>query len=157
MPDTPRVNNNQYGWGSLETEVAGQRLFGYTEISFKDTRNRSYTYGQNRSQKPRGRTSGKYDPGQVTLTGYASSISAFLKALANLSGTSSFGNAPFEIIINAVEDGEETPMTVLIEDCRVTSVGESWSEGEDALMQDLEIQPMCIRRNGLVLFDDRDF
>lgn len=155
MADQIRVNGNQLSWGSIILKVNEERYYGFTSISYGDKRERSYAYGMNRSQAPRGISKGKYTPEVVSLSGWKGSVQTLLQALAAAGNGTSYGDTVFQIVVQYIET-DDTPVTVEIEDCRVTGITSSDEEGPDPLKEELEIMPMRIRRNGLVLFDDRE-
>jgi len=152
MSDDLRVNGNQVSWGSLTVKVDGARLFGFTAISFADSRERVKAYGMGRAQAPRGRSRGKYATEPVGLTGWKVAIQALRKSLADAGDGVSYGDTVFQIVLQYTE-GEEAPITVEIEDCVFTKNTTSDEEGADPLKDEIEIDCMRIRRNGLVLFD----
>lgn len=153
MSDDLRVNGNQVSWGSLTVKVIdGTRLFGFTAISFADSRERVKAYGMGRAQAPRGRSRGKYATEPVGLTGWKTSIQALRKALADAGDGVSYGDVVFQIVVQYVE-GDEDPITVEIEDCVFVKNTTSDEEGSDPLKDEIEIDCMRIIRNGLVLYD----
>lgn len=156
MSDAIRVNGNQLSWGSIVLKVDGDRYYGFTEISFGDKLERQYAWGMGKHQAPRGRSRGKYTPEPVKVKGPKSSVDAFLKALADRSPSGdSFGNVECEIVAQFAEANEPV-LTVEANRCTVTSVVSSHSEGAEVLVDEIELMPMTIRRNGRVLFDDVD-
>lgn len=155
MSDEVRVNGNQLSWGSITVKIDQEKYHGFTAISFGDKRERTYAYGINRSQAPRGRSRGKYTPEPVSLTGWKGSVQQLLQALADAAQGSSYGDYQFDIVVEYFEE-DDTPITVELEDCVVTGVTASEEEGPDPLKTELEISTMRVRRNGLVLFDDSE-
>ncbi len=109
-----------------------------------------------RHQAPRGRSRGKYTVEPVKLTGWKGSIQTLREALAALSQDGiSYGDVEFEIVVQYVDSGE-APMTVEIERCVWAGNSSSDEEGPDPLKEEIEIDCMLIRRNGLVLFDSSE-
>lgn len=140
-------------WGSLTVKVGdGTRLFGFTAISFADSRERVKAYGMGRAQAPRGRSRGKYATEPVGLTGWKGAVQALRQTLADAGDGVSYGDTVFQIVAQYVEDDED-PITVEIEDCVLVKNTTSDEEGPDPLKEEVEIDCMRIRRNGLVLFD----
>jgi hypothetical protein len=89
----------------------------------------------------------------VKLTGWKASIQELRAALAARAPDGiSYGDVEFEIAVQYIEEGEQ-PMHVAIERCVITGNSSSDEEGADPLKEELEINCMLIRRNGLVLFD----
>ncbi len=153
MSDAIRVNGNQLSWGSIVLKIGGARFYGFTGISFADKRERVKAYGMGRHQAPRGRSRGKYTVEPVKLTGWKGSMQEVREALAALSVDGiSYGDVEFEITVQYVE-ADEIPMTVEIEHCVWGANTTSDEEGPDPLKEEVELDCMLIRRNGLTLFD----
>lgn len=153
MADNIRVNNNQYGWASIVAKIDGDTYYGLTSISFADKRERVKAYGMGRHHAPRGRSPGKYSVDAVKVVGWKSSIQTLLADLAKKAPDGkSYGNVEFEIVVQYIES-DETPISVVIERCVITSVSSANEESADPLKEELEIDAMLIRRNDLTLFD----
>jgi len=155
MADEIRVNGNQHSWGSITVKVEGERLFGFTAISYSDSRERVKAYGMGRAQAPRGRSRGKYATEPVSLTGWKGSVQNLRKQLADAGDGESYGDTVFQIVVQYVES-DDTPITVELEDCVFTKNTTSDEEGPDPLKEEIEVDCMRIRRNGLVLFDNSE-
>lgn len=155
MSDEIRVNGNQHSWGSITVKVDGDRFFGFTSIGYADSRERVKAYGMGRAQAPRGRSRGKYATEPVTLAGWKGSVQQLRKALADAGDGESYGDTVFQIVVQYVES-DDTPITVELEDCVWTKNTTSEEEGPDPLKEEIEIDCMRIRRNGLVLFDNSE-
>lgn len=156
MSDAIRVNGNLMSWGSIAFKVQGDRFHGFTSITYADKRERTLAHGMGRHQAPRGMSRGKYAPEPSTCKGFKSSVQALREKLA--AGSSSgraYGDTVFDVLIQYIEPGE-TPITVELERCRWTGNSSSEEESGDALTEEFTFQPMIIRRNGLVLFDDSE-
>ncbi len=156
MADQLRVNGNQYGWGSIVCKVAGGRLEGFTGISYADSRERVKAWGMGRHQAPRGRTRGKYTTEPVKLTGFVGSMQTLREDLAKLSDDGvSYGDVEFEIVLMHVEPSASSELPVVVEfgRCVITKNSASHEEGGDPSKEEIEIDCMSIRRNGLTLFD----
>lgn len=154
MSDEIRVNGNQLSWGSIEVQLDGERYHGFTAIGFSDSRERVKAYGLGRHHAPRGRSAGKYSVEPVSLTGWKSSVQALRAALAERApdGTS-YGDVVFQVVVQYTE-ADETPITVELEDCVWSKNTTSDEEGPDPLKEEIELDCMRIRRNGLVLFSE---
>jgi len=156
MGDQIRVNGNLHSWGSIVCKIGGERFFGFSAIKYADSRERVKAYGMGRHHAPRGRSRGKYSTEPVMLTGEKGSIQLLRKALADqASDGKSYGDVEFQIVVQYVES-DDTPITVEIEDCVFTKNTTSDEEGPDPLKEEIEIDCMRIRRNGLVLFDESE-
>ena len=152
MADEIRVNGNLLSWGSIEVKVNGDRYFGFTSIGYGDSRERVKGYGMGRAQGPRGRSRGKYQTAPVTLTGHKSSMQTLRQALADAGDGTSYGDTEFEIVVQYFE-ADDNAITVEISRCAWGKNTSSEEEGPDPLKEDVEIDCMFIRRNGLTLFD----
>ncbi|MCH8084608.1 MAG: hypothetical protein IH885_10275 [Myxococcales bacterium] len=155
MSDEIRINGNAHSWGSITVKFDGDRFFGFTSIGYADARERVKAYGMGRAQAPRGRSRGKYTTEPVTLTGWKGSVQQLRQALADAGDGESYGDTLFQIVVQYVE-ADDTPVTVELEDCVWTKNTSSDEEGPDPLSEDIEIDCMRIRRNGLVLFDNSE-
>lgn len=153
MSDALRVNGNQYSWGSIVLKLDNDRFSGFTGITYADKRERVKAYGMGRHHAPRGRSRGKYTVEPVKLTGWRGSVQIFRKQLAlRAIDQKSYGDIEFQIVIQYIESGEQ-PLTVEIDRCVLTGNNATDEENPDPLKEEIEIDPMLIRRNGLVLFD----
>lgn len=153
MGDPIRVNGNQYSWGSIVLKADNDIWTGFTGISYADKRERVKAYGMGRHHAPRGRSRGKYTVESVKIIGWRGSVQLFRAGLALRSADlKSYGDVQFQIVVQYIESGE-LPITVEIDRCVVVGNSVSDEESADNLKDELEIDPMLIRRNGLVLFD----
>lgn len=156
MSDEVRVNGNLHSWGSITVKVAEEAYYGFTALGYGDKRERVKAYGMGRHHAPRGRSSGKYTVEPVTLTGPKGSVQQLRQALADQSSDGvSYGDVEFQIVAQYIES-DDTPITVEIEDCVWVGNTSSEEEGPDSLSEDIEIDAMKIRRNGLVLFNETE-
>lgn len=155
MSDAYLINGNQHSWASIICKAYDEVWTGFTGIAYGDKRERSYSYGMGRHHAPRGRSHGKYTPEPVKLTGWKNSVQLFIAGLAaKAADQKSYGDVEFQIVTQFVEP-EESSITVVIERCVVVGITASHDESPDNLKEELEISPMWVRRNGLVLFDAR--
>jgi len=155
MSDEVRVNGNLHSWGSITVKIAEEAYYGFTAIKYGDSRERVKAYGMGRHHAPRGRSRGKYTVEPVTLTGPKGSVQQLRKALADQGDGVSYGDVEFQIVVQYIEP-DDTPITVDIEDCVWIKNTSSEEEGADPLSEDIELDCMKIRRNGLVLFDESE-
>jgi hypothetical protein len=155
MADAIRVNDNQYDWGSIVIKVDGDEFYGFTAVSHSQKRERSKAYGTGKHRAPRGRTRGRYSA-EGKITGWKSSIQALRKKLAALSADGkSYGDAVFQVVIQYIEADEE-PITEELVDCVIASEDASHEENTDPLKEEVGIDIMYIKKNGLTLFDNSD-
>jgi hypothetical protein len=91
----------------------------------------------------------------VKLTGWKASVQQLRQELALQSlAPGGYGDVEFEIDVQYIE-ADEMPIQVLIERCVWAGNSTSDEESPDPLKEEIEIDCMLIRRNGLVLFDSR--
>ena len=152
MPDQVRINGSMLSWGSIKVKFDGDTFTGFTSISYGDSRERVKAYGMGRSHAPRGRSKGKYATDPVSLKGPKGSIQALLQKLADAGDGVSYGETEFQIVVQYIEPTED-PITVELEDCVITKGASSDEEGPDPLEEEVEIDCMRIKRNGLTLYD----
>lgn len=156
MSDQIRVNGNQHSWGSIVVKLADERVYGFTSIKYSDSRERVKAYGMGRHHAPRGRSRGKYEVDAVSLTGWKGSVQSLRERLASLAPDGrSYGDVVFQIVVQYIES-DDTPITVELEDCVWVKNTTSNEEGPDPLSEEIEIDCMRIRRNGMVLFDESE-
>lgn len=156
MADLYRINNNIFSWASIILKANDERFHGFTSLSYGDKRERVKQYGMARHHAPRGRTHGKYTIEPVKLGGPKSTIQALRDSLARLAPDQrSYGDVEFQIHCEYVETGE-LGISVVIERCVIVGNSTSEDESPDPLKEEIEIDAMLIRRNGLTLFDAMD-
>lgn len=155
MADDVRVNGNLHSWASITVKINEERFTGFTSVGYSDARERVKAYGIGRHHAPRGRSRGKYTVEQVTLGGQKDTMQALRKTLADAGDGESYGDTVFQIVVQYVE-GDLPPITVELEDCVWTKNTTSDEEGPDALTEEIEIDCLRIRRDGLVLFDNSE-
>ena len=156
MADPIRVNNNQLSWGSITLKLNGDLFTGFTSISYSDKRERVKAYGMGRHQAPRGRSRGKYTVEPVKLVGWKGSIAILRAALAAAApGGRKYGDTEFQIVVLYSEPDDQN-VEVELNRCVWTGESTADEEGSDPLKEEIEVDCMYIRRNGLVLFDDSE-
>lgn len=156
MSDERRTNGNGHSWGSIKLRIAGEPYYGLTGLSFSDKRERILGYGMGAHHGPRVRSKGKYLVDLSKLTGWKASVQKIRAALAALSPSGkSYGSVEFDVIAQFVEAGQD-PITIELLECTWAENTESDEENPDPLKEEFAIQPMRIKRNGLVLYDDED-
>ncbi len=155
MGDSIRVNGNQLSWGSIRLKLMGEEYVGFTGVSFSDKRERTKAYGMGRHHAPRGRSRGKYTIENVKLTGWKASISIFRDALAQQSSNGQYGDVEFQIVVMYSEP-DEPSVVIEINGCVWAGNSTSDEESPDPLKEEIEIDAMYIKRNGLVLYDNSE-
>jgi len=148
MADVRKINGNRYSWGSISVKLNGDRLYGYTDLSFSSKRTRELLYGMGQDHAPIGRTRGKFEPGDVKLTGYSGSVQNLLDSLTAAAGTGEGpGDVVFEIVCQYIET-DETEITVNLTGCVIVEESSSHSEGTEGMKTEITIQPINVLRNG---------
>jgi hypothetical protein len=156
MPDAIRVNGNQLSWGSIRLIVDGENFTGFSSIVYGDKRERVKAFGMGRHHAARGRSAGKYTTEPVKLTGWRSSTELLRRSLALRSPDQiSYGSVEFMIVVLYSEMFEPN-IDVQITGCVLVGQTVSDEESPDPLKEELEIDCMAIRRNGLTLFDSME-
>jgi hypothetical protein len=153
MADQARINGNLFSWSSIVFKIDGDRYFGIRSISYADKRERSFGYGMGRHHGPRGRSAGKYSAEPTKVVMHKDSVRDLRAALAEQSSDGvSFGNVVFQIAVSYVE-GDETPVQDDLVDCVWTGTSVSAEEGPDPMYEEIEINTLYIKWNGLTQFD----
>lgn len=156
MSDPISVNNNQLSWGSISCKVANEPFYGFTAISFADSRERVKAYGLGRHHAPRGRSRGKYATENVKITGWKASVQKLREELAAKSkDQKSYGDVEFEVVVQYFEE-DDLPVTVELSRCVWAKNTSGDDENADPEKEEFELDCMYIRRNGLVLFDESE-
>lgn len=155
MPDAIRVNDVGYSYGSLAFRLDGERYYGFTAISFGEKREFGVGYSMARHTAPTIRSSGMYSVELVKVTGWKHSVLALQKAIAAKSGGSSYGNYPFQGLLQYLE-GDLEEITYEFDRLKWSSNAVSHDVSPDPLKQDFELHCMFIRKNGLTLFDSSE-
>lgn len=149
--DAQRINGNIYSWSSAEIFVEDDTITGITAINYSESRTREKAYGSGNHRGARGRTKGKYEVEDPTMTLHLDSWRALQSKLAGLSADGiSYGDVSFIVVVQYVETGEE-PITDTLEECLVTGWAKSPAEGADAATVEVTLSCMKIRSNGLTL------
>jgi hypothetical protein len=153
MSDQIEVNKNQMSWGSIILKIGDDRYYGFNAVSYSDKRTRTKGYGMGKSQAPRSRSRGKYEVDNVKIKGPIASVAAVRQALAGQSDNGkSYGDVECDVIVQFVDTGEEAH-TVEIERCVWASNSANFTEGNEGLEEEFELDTMRIIRDGLTLFD----
>jgi hypothetical protein len=154
--DEKRINGAQVSWASIKVKFDGEEVSGFTGLSFGDKLEVVKAYGMGKHHAPRGRSRGKYVIDPVKLSGPPSTMQALRAKLAARSSDGvSYGQVEFLIVAQYVESGE-IPMTVEIERCRYVATVENREESAEVLKDEVELDAMMIRRNGLTLCDSSE-
>ena len=156
MSDQIRVNDNGLSWGSIVPKIDGDPVYGFTSITFSDKRERVKGYGAGRHQAPTRRSRGKYTVDPVKLTGYRAAVAELRDRLAARSPDGlAYGDVEFQVVVTYFE-ADEMPLIVVAERCVWVASTATDEEGSELLKEEIELDAMLIRRNGLVLFDNSE-
>jgi hypothetical protein len=153
--DEVRINNLQISKASAILKLDDEEVNGWVSIKYADAIESAYAYGAGRHQGPRGRTAGKYTPEEITIVVAKSTTKALLARLAakSVSGRSA-GSVTFNGSLQYVEPGDAT-ITDGFEGLRLTKISTSVDDSSDATNDELGFSVMRIKRDGIVLYDDR--
>ena len=153
--DDVRINGLQISKASAILKLDDEQVHGWVSCKYADGSETAYAYGAGRHQGPRGRTAGKYTPEPVAIVFHKSTAKALRQRLAakSVSGRS-FGTVTFNGSLQYVEPDDDT-VTVLFEGLRLTKISSSDEDSADASSDECEFSVMRIKRDGLVLYDDR--
>jgi len=144
MATEPLINGEAHSFARVELTVntpTGSRTFrGVKEITYDDKVERGAMRGTHPQKL--GRTLGDYNPDNVSVTLYKH-VWLELLPLLTQNDTVGFGETPFDIVIHFAPPG--LPLsTDTIAGCLVVGLGSSHSQGSDALVQKLDLDPMYI-------------
>jgi hypothetical protein len=151
MGDQLRVNGNIVSYGSIKAKIDSDLFVGFTSIGFAHKRERTFVYGMTPDQAPRARTRGKYTAEPIKLKGPKSTFQAMRQALAAKSGDGrSYGDVEFPVVLQLIE--QEESHTIEFDRCVFTGASNSFEEGAEALMEEVELSCFHIIEDGLTLF-----
>lgn len=116
-------NGNEYSWTSYKLRIDGTEITDIKGIGYAhEIEGRDPVYGA--SPVPRGRTAGRYKPGDAKITFYRSGWAAFLAS----AGTN-YGKRRFTVVHQWIEDGDVH--TAKLEDACIMGEDHSAEEGTD--------------------------
>lgn len=152
MSDISTVNGIDVSFGSMIFKIGGERFFGQTSVSYGHKLETAKGYSMKRSQAPDRRSRGKYTVEPLKVKFYKSTAQAIRRKLAALSSNGvSYGEPEFSATLQYVEQSSQ--QSHMVEFFRLRYVGETESdeEGPDLLMEEIEFDPMLIKKDGLLL------
>ena len=154
MSDPIFVNGSALSWGSIIAKVADEPIYGFTGLTFSDKRERVKGHGMGQHQAPQRRSRGRYNADPCKLTGYRAAVAELRERLAlRAPDRQSYGDVEFQVVATYFE-ADEKPLIVIAERCVWVGNSATDEEGAENLKEEIELDPMFIRRNGLVLFDN---
>ncbi len=146
MTDILRINNTIYSHNSCSFKIDAAPYTGITSFDYEQKRERKIVYGARKSGTPLGWTSGKYTVPPIRLVMLKDSADK-LTTFLSLKGLGSYGDAEFNITLQAVEPGQ-LPITVVCDPCCITGKKDTTAEGIEELLTELEIACLKITENG---------
>lgn len=152
-------NGTSQSWGHITIVIPElpYRFTGFTEISYDDTIDEAKEGGLGASRATR-RSVGIYTANDPKLTGSVSDVNDFLQELAKRGVTDPTGKKSVNGVVFNVQIGfslteNDPPHLHELNQCRVKSIGDSYTYGPDLLKQDLTLSCMEIVRDDIVLYD----
>lgn len=134
------INGNEYTWASARVRFLGIEVTDIKSVKYADEIDGvEHVYGTGRN--PRGRTSGRYKPGDCSVTFYKSGWTKLLRGLPN-----GFGGVEGTMVAQYREGSDIHNDTV--EGVRILGVDSSAEDGTDALEVEVKLSIMGIIHNG---------
>jgi hypothetical protein len=156
MSDGVRVNGRQASWGSIKVRFNDDLYWGFTKLGFSDKLEVVLGFGMGAHHGPRLKSQGKYTPDLAKMTGWVASVQKLREALAEGSDSgNSYGSVEFDVIAQIIVKGQD-PITIELLGCNWCENSGEFEESPDPLKEDFTFQPMKIKRNGVVLYDDSE-
>lgn len=150
-----RLNGTPYSATSCSWNIALAPFVGITALNYSEKRERKLVHASRKDGTPLGMTSGKYSVDACSFTMLRSSYQRLIEILTPL-GLGSYGDAEFPIVATYSEPkallAGVLPITIAIQGCRITGVKDSYQEGIDELVTEVDLMAMAITRNGLRLW-----
>lgn len=131
MADTPRINGNLVSWADIFCKLDEDRYYGITEVSFDPKRTTTLVYGV--GDKPRGRTKGKVEPGDVSMTMDLHAWKALSDKLGSKATNREIGTVPFNGMVQFSYTEDSEIFTYELIGLRVAGAPISASEGSEAI------------------------
>ncbi len=152
MSDARRVQVNLAGFPSHIFKIDGERFFGVNSVTFDEKRERAFGYGMDRAHAPRGRTPGKYTPGELKIKFFkdtAITLRASLKARA--ADSRSIGDVVMQMRLD-VDEGE-IQGSIQWHDVVYTGPSHSVEESPDPTFEEWAFSFMRAETEGTTLFN----
>lgn len=150
---TPRINGNMFSWASVTIRVNATLVSAIKSITYGDSRERSKGYGQGRHFGPIGQTSGKYTTDKVVCEIEKGELQALRQAIADASGSGSFGDLEFQIVVQ-YEEPDRGVITDEINGCTWGKNSASTNDGGDPNYESVEFDCLSIKWDGLTLYSE---
>lgn len=150
----PRILDQVVGWYSGRLVLAGVPLEGLMQADSEESRDRGKVWGQRRSGKPIGRTSGKYEAKPFVLKVLADEWHLLVQPVLTGLGLGSYGSAVFPVSFTFFEPlNPQLTINNAWDDATVINVKDSLTEGPDPYALDITFDAMSMKRNGQTLYD----
>lgn len=150
-----RLNNTIYSATSCSWSIALAPFVGITALNYSEKRERKLVHASRKDGTPLGMTSGKYSVDSLSVTMLRSSFQRLIELLTPL-GLGSYGDAKFPIVATYSEPlasiSGVLPITIAIEGCRITGAKDSYAEGIEELVTEVDMMALALTRNGLRLW-----
>lgn len=147
MADTPRINGNVVSWADLSFKLNDERYYGIMEASYGHKRTRTKVYGS--GSTPRGRTSGKYEVNEVSITMDVHAYAALTDALAQLSDDGeTYGDVEFEGLFQYSYEADGRIFNDELTRLTITGDSNSNSESPDPIKVTVTMDCMELKRDG---------
>ncbi|MCB9584555.1 MAG: hypothetical protein H6718_04125 [Polyangiaceae bacterium] len=157
------INGLEFSWSEISLTIGDTVYDGFTEISYSDKLEPAFQYGAGSAYRPRSQTKGKYSCENVKAKMTQDQAADLRAALSAQSASGvSYGTVIIPVItvqfVIAAQPGvpnsvDRAHLHELL-NCRYISTADSYSEGPDGLLEDVEFTCFGIRRNGLTLYED---
>ena len=137
------INGNEFSWASVKVRFASVEVTDIKKVSYADELDGAEpVYGVGRH--PRGRTAGRYKPGDASITFYKSGWRRLLQGLP-----SGFADVRGTVIVQYREGSEV--VTDVLEDVRIMGADGSAEDGTDPLEVEVKLSILRIKHNGKYL------
>ena len=137
------INGNEFSWASVKVRFASVEVTDIKSVKYADELDGAEpVYGTGRH--PRGRTAGRYKPGDASITFYKSGWRRLLAGLPN-----GFADVRGTVIVQYREGSEV--VTDVLEDVRIMGADGSAEDGTDPLEVEVKLSILRIKHNGKYL------
>jgi len=134
------INGNEFSWASVRARFNGVEVTDIKAVKYADEIDGAEpVYGTGRH--PRGRTSGRYKPGDASITFYKSGYRRLLAGLPN-----GFADVRGTIVVQYREGSDV--ITDTLEDVRIMGGDASAEDGTDPLEIEVKLSIMRVLWNG---------
>jgi hypothetical protein len=153
--DQVRVQGRLFSWASVIFKINGVRYFGVTSVSWDQSRERTLGYGQNKSGRPRGKTSGKYVCPVLKVKMFTDTAIQLRKDLATLAPDGkSYGEVENIPITNQVSEGGINSTAEFLK-CSVGKETPAFDESGEPTQEEWEFTTEGVITDGLSLFNQQ--